>query len=465
MAARGQTLGLNFTGVTLDEGKQLNNNNGYAPPDNNGGVGPNDIVQLINGAFAVYDKTTGVRESLMSARQFWTAAGVDPGNSLNNLGVFNQRILYDPSSQRWIAVGLSGQSQDNNVLVARSNSSDPLGGWKAVSFLGNNDPDVKFVDYTRMGVDADGVYIATNNFLMNAPGYGLAGISVFSLPKADLLAATPSVANMTRFDQVPQFLGDSVQPIIDFGPSKGHAPIIGTSPSNVGEYLVRSDLTGTAGPGATLTEDPPLIPVADYYLPTAAAQPDGTRSIGTIDQRISGNVYEVGNVIYATHDTMVDGHVAVSWIKLNEQTNQVIQEGVLSDPRFDFFQPSIAANAQGDIVISFTRSGSDPDGNLSAVAVVGHTLGDVTTFGNPFLLKASDVGNYHYLNGRWGDYMTTVVDPSDPRVFWTFQQYASASNAWATQITQIFVPEPASWILATLGLVTLCVVAWRRPVR
>lgn len=458
--AQAASIGLNFTGVKLSDGVALNGG-GYAPPDNSGGVGPNHIVQLINGAFAVYDKTTGsASQPFISGRQFWIDAGIDPGPGIANLGVFNQRVLYDPASGRWLAAALTGESVNNNILLARSDTSDPTGDWKAVGFLGNAGGDGKFVDYTRLGVDATGVYVSTDNF--NSSAGGSDSVSVFSVPKTDLLAPIPTLANLSRFDAIDAGeYGGTIQPIISFGPSTGHEPLLGTSLALTDVSLFRSNITGAAAAGATLSPGT-MITVNSYTDPPLAAQPDGTRVLQTIGDRFSANVYQVGSVIYATNAIKVGDNVGVHWVKIDEATNLVIQEGILSDPDFDFFQPSISANANGDIVISFNRSGFGPDGNISIFAAVGKTVAGVTTFGNPLLLKASTVDNYHYVNNRWGDYTTTIVDPSDPNVFWTFQEYAFASNAWATQITQILVPEPDSRLLAALALLVLCCVIRQR---
>ena len=200
-AARSATIGLNFSGVNMTQGTAMNGGVGYSPPDNDGGVGPNDIVQLINGAFAVYDKTPAHTQlEIKSAHDFWSQAGVDPGTDLNGLGAFNQRILYDPTTDRWIAAGLSGESTGNRVMMARSDTPDPTGAWQAVSFPGNVGGPGQILDYTRMGFDANGIYISTNNFTSN-PGFST-DISIFSLPKADIMAATPTTADLTRFDGV-----------------------------------------------------------------------------------------------------------------------------------------------------------------------------------------------------------------------------------------------------------------------
>jgi hypothetical protein len=460
--AHAASIGLNFTGVKLSDGISLNGG-GYAPPDNSGGVGPDHVVQLINGAFAVYDKTTGSQsQPLISGRQFWMDAGIDPGPGIANLGVFNQRVLFDPASGRWLAAALTGQSTNNNILLARSETSDPTGDWKAVGFLGNAGGPGKFVDYTRLGVDATGVYISTDNF--NSSAGGLDGVSVFSVPKADLLAPIPTLANISRFDAIDAGeYGTTIQPIINFGAATGRAPILGTSAAFTDTALFRANILGSGAAGATLTPGA-MVTVNSYTYPPQAAQPDGTRVLQTIDDRFSANVYQVGNIIYATNAIKVGNNAGVHWVKIDEQNNVVIEEGILSDPNFDYFQPSISANANGDVVISFNRSGFGPDGNISIFAAVGKTVAGVTTFGSPFLLKASAVNNYHFVNNRWGDYTTTIVDPSNPNVFWTFQEYAVASNAWATQITQILVPEPDSRVLAGLALVVLCYVARRRLV-
>jgi hypothetical protein len=76
--------------------------------------------------------------------------------------------------------------------------------------------------------------------------------------------------------------------------------------------------------------------------------------------------------------------------------------------------------------------------------MAGQTINDVTTFGNRILLMASAT-SYHDLyeelgladTSRWGDYSATSVDPNDPNRFWCIQMYASDSDVWRTQITQM----------------------------
>ena len=294
---------------------------------------------------------------------------------------------------------------------------------------------------------------------------GSTAISVFSLPKADLLAPIPTLANLSRFDAIDTGeYGRTIQPIINFGPSTGHEPLLG----NVAridrcQSLFRANITGTAAAGATLS--PGSTITVDSYTDPPLRRPARRHSrlckIWTIAS--VRNVYQVGHIIYATNAVKVGSNSGVHWVKIDDQTNLVIQEGILSDPNFDLlssprFPPMQTATSSS----ASTAPALDPDGNISIFAAVGKTVGGVTTFGSPILLKASTVSNYHNTSNRWGDYTTTIVDPSDPNVFWTFQEYALASNAWATQITQIIVPEPDSRVLAALALVVLCYVVRQR---
>jgi hypothetical protein len=72
--------------------------------------------------------------------------------------------------------------------------------------------------------------------------------------------------------------------------------------------------------------------------------------------------------------------------------------------------------------------------------VAGATAHNVTSFGEPLLLK-SGVAHYTVTGGailaRWGDYSATVVDPKHPLRFWTFQEWPSAPDVWSTQITEL----------------------------
>lgn len=453
-----QTIVQNFPGVSLVDVNAFSKN--LTPPDSMGAVGPSHYVEFVNGAFAIYTKT-GTRQSIVSDNQFWSNASW-PGTKPSFSGISDPRIVYDSASGRWFATEITTASTGNQVFVGRSDTSNPAGGWKALNFTGNSG----FADYDTLGVDATGVYIGTNNFTSSTGSFS--GVSLFSIPKSDLLTATPTLANMTKFENLDDTAyGFTLQGVNNSGPGSGHGVVIAID--NVfWKVFDRTTINGSGGAGATLS---PTIKISNTYdaSPPAARQPSGIPTIDALDDRFSGAVRQVGNKIYMANAIGNAGRDAVHWMVMDETTNTVFGEGLISDPNWDYFQPSIAANANGDILLGFNRSGgtgTSPAGRLSSYAAVGKTVGSTITFGSPLLLQQGPVDNFNISFGgnpqRWGDYSATQVDPIDSNLFWTIQEVPVDSTHWGTQITAVSVPEPSTIVLLGMGAIGLLGWAWRR---
>src|SRR4051794_1054068 len=70
LAAVPLQIGQNFAGAR--EGVD----SAASPADGNGAVGPRHFVELINGRYSVYVKTTGERVQTSTDLKFWNAAGI-----------------------------------------------------------------------------------------------------------------------------------------------------------------------------------------------------------------------------------------------------------------------------------------------------------------------------------------------------------------------------------------------------
>src|SRR3954468_7987546 len=243
--AQSLSIGANFTTITRSQTAPLAGI--FEPPDTMGAAGPNHFVAFNNGSFSIFNKN-GSLVSQVSDTSFWTSAlGSDPG------GLSDPRILYDPASQRWFATMITtDQSTNNKILFARSNSSDPTQGFKAVSYTTTNG---RFADFPTLGLDANGVYVGTNNF--NAAGTALRSLALYSVPKADLLAATPSLARLTTSHNAlsTTTYGFTFQAVNNFGPKASSDPevIVSTPNSSSFSQTKFATLTGTTAAGATLT--------------------------------------------------------------------------------------------------------------------------------------------------------------------------------------------------------------------
>src|SRR5882724_5613189 len=170
------TIGLNFTSSTSADVDVI-------PPDTMGAVGPDHIVELINERYTVYNKQDGSLVQTSTLSEFWGAAG------LAFFRVFDPRILYDPTSQRWFA---SSTEVDGGsfVLLAVSLSADPTAGWLGLA-IDADSTHARFADFPTLGFDQDGVYLAAD-MIPGSPD-GNATVTIMAVSKADLLAATSPI--------------------------------------------------------------------------------------------------------------------------------------------------------------------------------------------------------------------------------------------------------------------------------
>ncbi len=469
-------IGQNFVGSD-------NSQTYITPADGNGAIGLNYFVEFINSSFAVYNKSDGSGVVRISDTQFWSNAGPGGGstNGINfgpNDAVSDPRVIYDPASDRWFAsqVRFDGAASDptresDYFLLGVSDSDDPSGSWHVFTFLAAPGA-IRFADFPTLGVDSNAVYLSGD---MYSAGTNSLGSSLTMIPKADLLANPPTVDNRVFFGVTNYATrGAVLQPVTCLdGSSVGNILAVG---SLADDFLFHSNLVATTvlnsgATNATLSPSTNIL-VEAYTTPVDAAQPDGTSTLADNDARFSARVYTVGGVIYAVHNTELNGRAAIRWYRLSAANYALLESGTIADADLDLIFPSIAANANGVVVIACNGSSAAPNAFISSYAYVGQTVNGVTTFGNSTLLAAGSV-NYHDIyeqleftvDSRWGDYSTVSVDPSDPNRFWTIQMipiYDSLTDSgdiWQMQITEIITSLPS--VRLSIALVgTNAIVSW-----
>lgn len=429
----------------------------FLPPIGNGGsVGPNHFVQFLVGEFAVFDKS-GNLVAQQSDDSFWTAAGIS--STVTSFGLGLPRVTYDVLTDRWFAMEINLANTSNQVLLGRSDSSDPTGTWKAINYTGIPS---QFANFPTLALDANAVYVGTANFV-NSMTPAPMGISFYSFPKADLLLATPSIANASAKNQpAPSAMGWAPAAATNFDPSADHASIVATNYTLFNKINLTT-VTGTDAANATFGSTS-VLSTFNTSLPGKSRQPDGTRQIsGGDDDRYTGAVVQVGDLIYAAHGISVNSSGvaatssgsttnAIHLVVIRDSTDSVVAQGTYYNTGYDYIFPSVAANQYGDIVIGYNRSGgvSSTDGNLGAYAVYARIdpTGPTTpiSFGPEIELQAGLANNYHQQGGSleaWGPYTSTTLDPTYPLAFWTTQEFVQSDIQWGTQISQVFVSPRA----------------------
>src|SRR5215831_2420337 len=285
------------------------------PPDTTGAVGPNHVVELVNTEVRVSDKVTG---ATLLTQDFTTFLGGTNG-SFNGA---DARVIFDSSSQRWFMTTMN--STFNGIVLARSNDANPLDGWATTTIpLG-------VPDRPTIAVDANAVYIGANDFSTFTS-------AMFTIPKPDILAATPTLANMSSFTGLDQS---------KYGwlPVATPGSFLATNAFFDASAVIFTPVTGAGAPGATLG-NPVSIGGLTNGIPVLADQPGAPFSVQTNNNDLAGGATRVGNLIYAANTISVGGVDEVHWMIFDAVTDTLLAQGTIGAPGLDFFYPSIAANA------------------------------------------------------------------------------------------------------------------------
>jgi hypothetical protein len=446
LADSGFSIGMNFVGADRGDVLVLNNDvfTRSPAPDVNGGVGPDHVVMFIKGAYRVWDKRTGQLQRSINDVQFWNTAFANNGLSYQTTqtaGPSDPRILFDRMTNRWYAIGIDRTGTDNGVLnVAVTAGADPSvpGAWRAFT-TPTGSPG--WQDFPTLGLDERGLHISSSVF---AGGGGYLYTELSHIPFDNLHTANPNDNGTIRTDIGFQ---QTTNPAVQMRPRtiEESLPYLSTTTTQVRFGLIGAD-PGTPTP---LSLSLPTVTVTQGGF---APQPPPAQNtpVNALDSRIFSSVVLQDEEVWGV------GHFgsAIKWWRLDAATGATIQQGTIGLSGLKLFFPSIAVDDAGQIVIGMNGSGSTTF--ISSYAVAGRIENGIATFGDVMQLAAGQTTYAMFDNSgrnRWGDYSTTVIDPTDPNVFWTFQEVANANrfvpelnrvvnNNRAIWITQVFVPEP-----------------------
>ncbi|MFD1612665.1 PEPxxWA-CTERM sorting domain-containing protein [Sphingomonas tabacisoli] len=493
----GSVVQLGFEGVNQYDAASFARN--FIPPDTMGAVGTTQYMETSNGAYGIFDKATGNRLSVVSDVAFWASAGQTGANG-------DSRIMFNKDANRWVVLSFGASVAD--IQIAVSDTDNALGTWKSTKFTAYTPAAGLFngvADYPTLAMDKNALYMGTNDYAASTPGGSqtFRGTTLNVIPLSSIFAAGgPTVAGNDQF----------FSPLGQSNPDRGFA-IQGVNSDAAGPngkaFAVQAYGFGDTtyninnAAGAATQGNVTLINYA-YDSNGAGRQPNAVpdtdvnpadtitsnnRVIDTLDDRIGSSVYEVNGRIYALHTITPTGsdHTAVAIDVVDSATKTLLSQTLISGGGdYDYYEGSLAVNANGDVVVGYNRSGSlatGQSGVISVFARVFRTNADGSLQqGDSYLLKQSLVDDYHNgsLDGqvaagrqRWGDYSQVSLDPTDPTKFWLIGEYAREYNdaagghpggtggsRWSTWIAEInfaAVPEPATWamMLAGFGMVGL----------
>jgi hypothetical protein len=412
-------------------------------------VGPNHVIQMINGSsgayFRVYDKSGNPLGAQTYLDNFVNAIGGITTYS----GAGDPIVLYDALANRWVMTEFSASG--NRMIVAVSTTADPTGTWYAYSFTAPT-----FPDYPKYAVWSN-MYLITTNETTPA---------IYALDRTRMLQGLSATAQRFAVPAYPTIGFQATTPITHDG---GAAPPAGapgmfmrmaddawsaTIPNDRLELWTLSvDFTTPAnsvmaGP-TLLATDPFDSGLCGYTSFACIAQPGTTTTLDPLREVIMNRaVYRN----FGTHESIACSHVTdvtgtdragVRWYELRRTALAnpwaIHQQGTYSPDANSRWMSSIAINGNGDIGLSYNVSSSTV---YPSIRYTGRYASD--PLGQMTFAEASIVaGTSRNASNRWGDYNSLDVDPSD-QSFWGTAKF-NTSTSWSTRIFRFsFAPQSVS---------------------
>jgi hypothetical protein len=412
------------------------------PPDTDGDVGPNHYVEFVNLAFAVYSKTGTRLYGPADGSTLWSGFGGPC--QLDNDG--DPVVLYDPISNRWLLSQFALPNYPSGPYyqcLAVSTTSDPTGSYNRYAFKFS---DTKMNDYPKFGVWPDGYYMSAVQFT-NASSYAGTGAVVFD--RAKMVAGLPATA--VSFD-----LGSSTNPML---PSDldGSTPPPAGSPNYFGElvdgsttdrlkvWAFHADWTTPANSTFTLRDN--LTTAAFDTGISWVDEPSGyTQWLDAIADRpmyrFAYRNFGTRESLVMNHTVNVSGHAGVRWYELRKTATPwtIFQQGTFSPSSDSRWMGSIAMDQGGNIAVGYSVSSTTVN---PAIRYAGRLAGDpagALSQGEATLKVGGGIETD--FSGRWGDYSSMSVDPSDDCTFWYANEYfaSTSDRGWRTRIGSFKFP-------------------------
>jgi len=414
---------------------------GSDPSDNTIAVGPDHVVQLVNGTYAssymrVWDKSGNVLAVNLHLEDL---------TGMQDYG--DPEIIYDPAADRY-AIALLDYNLYNKIIFCVSQTGDPMGSYYVYSFtIAEND----FFDYEKIAVWG-------NSYIMTSSSKSPA---VFAINRDSVLAGQPlGYVQAFYLSNFPTLLFQLASPVNFTGtiPAPASDPAIlmrvaddawgGSLDSDHLEIFklnvdwVDSSLTSITGPINLKTIDY-NSELCDFNSGKCIPQPGTNKKLDPLNailmEQLQYRAFTdhesivASNVVKAT----ADGRAGVRWYELRKESNSdwyIYQQGTYAPPDTNYrWMSSITINQDGTIALGYNISskvvypGVRITGRLSCDSLNQMTIEETV----------SKEGSAASGVNRYGDYNGIVTDPTDGS-FWLTGQY-NATDVWSTNVTHFTI--------------------------
>ena len=451
VALSSPTPGVGFQGITMEP----TDDQASLPPDPNSAVGLNQIVEVTNTKFQVFNKSGTSLYGPAYTNTIWSGFGGDC--ELFNDG--DATVEYDRMANRWIIQQFEVSSTPYLNCIAVSKTSDATGEWYRYEFSGFKD---NLPDYPKLGVWPDAYYVTYNLFQF---GFSYIGVQVCAFDRAKMItgqSAKSACKKAKDFDLnglLPSDLDGSTLP-----PAGSPNYLLGLRGNGIRMYTAKPNfsaspatLTMTATPGTTVSG------VQSFQMACGGSncipQRNTSDQLDSLGDRL---MYRLAYRKFGDHQSLVVAHsvntgsgtTGMRWyeIRLPGGTPTVYQQGTYgpNDGKYRWMG-SAAMDKSGDIALGYSFSNAT---TFPGIAYTGRLVGDSLnnmTQGETVMKQGAGSqisdppGGYcdpESCSLRWGDYTSMQIDPSDDCTFWYTGEFMpnTGNFNWSTWIGSFTLP-------------------------
>lgn len=428
----------------------ISNLSGIYPPDTQGDVGPNHYIQMVNLSFQIWDKSGTSLYGPVDNSTLWDGFG-DPWDGSND---GDPIVLYDETADRWMFSQFALPNYPNGpfyILIAITETGDPLGSWYRYGFEFTNMP-----DYPKFGIWPNGYYMTINEFSSGSLNWAGVGVAVF---ERDEMLVGNSSAQMIYWDLSPSnndpwsmlpsdFDGTPPPPGTPnymihmndnaWGFTTDHLRVFECS----ADWITPANSTLT---GPTILDTDPF----DYFFSNYCSglgncnisQPSTSQRLDALSSRL---LFRLQYRNFGTYETLVTNHTvdvatnrgAVRWYELQNNGSgwSIYQQGTYAPDTHNRWMGSIAMDGYGNLGLGYSVSSTSV---YPSIRYVGRYKDD--PLGQMTITEQSIISGSGYqtgTRGRWGDYSMMSIDPIDDATFWFTTEYIQTSGGapWRTRI-------------------------------
>ena len=459
-----QTVSTNFTAATVLGTNPTN----AVPPDDMGAVGLTQFIVAVNGRIVTFNKSTGIADGVLNTttNTFFTSVR-------NASGTSDPRIRYDRLTQRWFVV-IINVSTPNRILISVSNTATITGStvWTFYYIdIASTPPTISttcLADYPTLGIDANALYIGTNNFC-GSPSQTFNSTDGYVVKKSTILTGTLNVTVFRALMSSPTYSGPfTPQGVDNFDPAATEGYFIGVDGATYGTLMIRRVST----PGGTPTISSNIsLTVPTTYSPYSVRHLGNTGSgtyggkLDPLDDRLFAAQMRNGR-LWTSHNINVDNTGVASstesrdgcrWYEIQNLTSTpaLVQSGTVYTPNTtntvndrNYFIPTVNISGQGHVAMTFSTAGTNEYANAGTLGrLSSDALGTMQT--SVLFTSSSTAYNPAFDLGstrprRWGDYTYVSVDPEDDMTMWIVSQFCDATNSYGVRAAKLLAPLPAT---------------------